>query len=436
MYAKRRQRLLSKLGDGLLILPTAPHSIRNGDVHYSFRPGSDLHYLTGFGEPDTVLVAWRKGANSHRSVLFVPPRDKTRETWDGPRAGVRGAMKKHGVDEAYPVNELWIRLPELLEGHQRVFHTLFADEKFDARLRGVFGKFAMKHRRCNPPAHPGIVDPRPALAERRLIKDAAEIALMEEAARISVRGHVRAMAGARAGMHEYEVQAIVESEFRSQGSRRNGYESIVASGANACILHYINNDRKIRRDELLLIDAGAEFEQYTADITRTFPVSGTFTDSQRAVYNAVLVAQKAGINAVKPGAPWDAPHKTCTRVLTRELKKIGLLRGDLKKLVAKGACRKWFMHGTTHWLGMDVHDVGTYEDEKGKPARFRAGMVLTVEPGLYFNRDDKSVPPSFRGIGIRIEDDVLVTRTGRRVLTAAVPKEIRDVEAACNANGT
>jgi Xaa-Pro aminopeptidase len=258
---------------------------------------------------------------------------------------------------------------------------------------------------------------------------------MEEAARISVRGHVRAMAGARAGMHEYEVQAIVESEFRSQGSRRNGYDSIVASGANACILHYINNDRKIRRDELLLIDAGAEFEQYTADITRTFPVSGTFTDSQRAVYNAVLVAQKAGINAVKPGAPWDAPHKTCMRVLTRELKKIGLLRGDLKKLVAKGACRKWFMHGTTHWLGMDVHDVGTYEDEKGKPARFRAGMVLTVEPGLYFNRNDKSVPPSFRGIGIRIEDDVLVTRTGRRVLTAAVPKEIRDVEAACNANG-
>jgi Xaa-Pro aminopeptidase len=433
MYAKRRQRLLAKLGDGLLILPTAPHAIRNGDVHHSFRPGSDLHYLTGFCEPDTVLVAWRTGATTHRSVLFVPPRDKKREIWDGPRAGVRGAMQRYGVDEAYPVTELWPHLVEMLEDHRQVFHTLFVDAAFDAKLTDVFRKVATKRRRGNPPAHPVIEDPRPMLAELRLIKDAAEIAAMEEAVRISVLGHAQGMAAARPGMHEYEVQAIVESEFRSHGSRRNGYDSIVASGPNACILHYIDNDRKIRRDELLLIDAGAEFEQYTADITRTFPVSGTFTDAQRAVYRAVLAAQKAGIKSVKPGVAWDAPHKTCTRVLTRELVKLGLLRGDLKKLLAKGAARRWYMHGTSHWLGMDVHDVGSYEDNKGKPARLRAGMILTVEPGLYFSRSDKSVPAPFRGIGIRIEDDILVTRTGHRNLTAAVPKELRDIEAACAA---
>lgn len=432
MHAKRRQKLLGKLGNGLLILPTAPHTLRNGDVHYSFRPGSDLHYLTGFGEPDSVLVAWRTGSNSHHSILFVPARDKAREIWDGPRAGVQGAVRKFGVDEAFGIEELWTKLPTLLASHQTVFHTLMADRSFDDRLLTTFEKVALQGRRRNAPAHPRMEDPRPSIAEMRQIKDSQEIAALEEAARISLDGHHQAMAVAAPGMMEYEVQAVLESAFRRGGSVRNGYDSIVASGANACVLHYVKNDRRLRKGELLLIDAGAEVGQYTADITRTFPVSGKFSEPQKAIYKAVLAAEKAGIRSVKPGARWDAPHKTCIRVLTRELVKLGLLRGRLPKLVADGACRKWFMHGTSHWLGMDVHDVGTYEDADGKPTRFRPGMVLTVEPGLYFAKGDRSVPAEFRGIGVRIEDDVLVTRSGNRVLTQAVAKEVKDVEALCS----
>ena len=431
MHGKRRQRLLNKLGDGILILPTARHPLRNGDVHYTFRPGSDLHYLCGFGEPDAVLAAFRTGPKSHRAILFVPPRDKAREIWDGPRAGVRGAVRRFGVDEAHPIGELWEKLAELLLDHSRVFYGLMRDDAADSRIMSVFKRVADSRRRRNVPAHPDIIDPGPALAELRQIKDAHEIGALEEAARITIAGHRRAMAEARPGLYEYEVQAVMEAEFRQAGSKRNGYDSIVASGANACVLHYIENDRKMRRGDLLLIDAGAEFAHYTADVTRTFPVSGEFTAPQRAIYRAVLMAQKAGIRAVKPGAPWTAPHKACVRVLTRELLSLGLLKGRIAKLIADGACRKWFMHGTSHWLGMDVHDVGPYENPDGKPIRFRPGMVLTVEPGVYFGRSDRTVPREYRGIGVRIEDDVLVTRSGNRVLTAAMPKEIRDVEACC-----
>ncbi|MHC5071660.1 MAG: aminopeptidase P family protein [Planctomycetota bacterium] len=397
MFRQRRQKLLDKLGDGLLFLPTAPQTLRNGDVHHEFRPGSDLHYLTGFPEPRAVLMAWRTGRDKHKSVLFVMPRNKEREIWDGPRHGVKGAVKQFGVDEAHAK------------------------------------KIAFEKRRSNAPAHPTVADPRPTVAAMRLIKDAHELELMQEAARITVAGHLRAMRFAKPGLTEYQVQAELEAEFRRQGSPRNGYPSIVASGSNACILHYVQNDRRMRRGELLLLDAGAEYEQYTADITRTYPVDGTFTPAQKAVYAAVLTAQKAGIRAVKPGAAWDAPHKACLRSLTRSLMAMRLLRGrDLGKLIKKGACRKWFMHGTSHWLGMDVHDVGPYQDADGKPERLRSGMVLTIEPGLYFDRRDKSVPKEYRGIGVRIEDDVLVTRGGHRVLTAAMPKEIREVERACS----
>ncbi|MCA8955021.1 MAG: aminopeptidase P N-terminal domain-containing protein [Planctomycetes bacterium] len=435
MYAKRRQRLLNRLGDGMLILPTAPHAIRNGDVHYSFRAGSDLHYLTGFDEPNSLLVAWRTGAATHRSVLFVPPRDRAREIWDGPRAGVRGAVKQFGVDEAFAIEQLWEKLGELLGAHARVFHTLARDPAFDRRLLQVCAHNAAKQRRGNPPAHPVLEDPLPAIADLRLIKDADELARMAVAARITARGHCRAMQGAAPGMIEYEVQSLVETEFRNQGSARNGYDSIVASGPNACILHYVKNDRRIRRGELLLIDAGAEWEHYTADITRTFPVGGGFSEPQKAVYAAVLKAQKAAIRSVKEGATWDAPHKTCLRVLTRELIALGVLRGRPDSLLKKGACRTWFMHGTSHWLGMDVHDAGTYQEPDGKPLRLRAGMVLTVEPGLYFDRRDTSVPKELRGIGVRIEDDVVVEKRGPRVLTDGVPKEIREIEALCVGGG-
>ena len=434
IWARRRRRLLARLGDGLLILPTASCPIRNGDVHFPFRPTNEIFYLTGFPEPDAVLVV------SHRdqqlqSLLFVPPRDRAREIWEGPRIGTRGAVQKFGVDGAHPIGELFKRLPDLLSGHRRVFHTLDLNPSFDDRLRQIFKRQAHGARRANPPAHPEIVDPRPHLAEMRLIKGPEEIRLLAKAAAITARAHCLAMAITQPGLTEYQVQAEIEAAFRKGASPRNGYESIVASGSNACVLHYTANNRTMRRGDLLLIDAGAEFGGYTADVTRTFPVSGSFTPAQAAVYRAVLAAQKAGLRAAKPGAPWNAPHKACVRRLTEGLVGLGVLRGKTGDLVRKGAYRPWFMHGSSHWLGMDVHDVGPYQDRGDKPVRLRPGMVLTVEPGLYFRPRDRKVRKELRGIGIRIEDDVLITRTGARVLSEAAPKDLADVEAACQGSG-
>jgi Xaa-Pro aminopeptidase len=430
VHARRRQKLLDRLGPGLLILPTASHVLRNGDVHYEFRPGSDFTYLCGFPEPEAVLVCWQLTRGRHRSILFVLPRDREREIWDGRRFGVAGAVRRFGVDEAYPTSELWKRLPALIGGHARVFHALGRDRAFDERLLALLRDAAWQKRRSNPPAHPVFEDPAPVLNDLRRRKEPEEILALARSAEITAAGHRVAMRCARPGMVEFQVRAELEAEFRRRGSPRNGYPSIVASGPNACILHYHQSDRTLKRGDLLLLDAGAEYGGYTADVTRTFPVSGAFRDAQRAVYSVVLAAQKAGIRAVRPGAPWDAAHRACVRALTRGLSKLGVLRGRVDRLLAKGAYRRWYMHGTSHWLGMDVHDVGAYQ-EANRPARLRPGMVLTVEPGLYFDARDRTVSKELRGIGVRIEDDVLVTRSGHRVLTAAAPKEIAEVEAAC-----
>ncbi len=435
-FRQRRQRLLDGLGDGLLIVPTAPEQIRNGDVHQPYRAGSDFAWLTGFGEPEAVLVAWRLGKGRHHAVLFVRPRDKEREIWDGRRAGVLGAKKLCGVEEARPIAQLFQDLAELLGAHRRVFWRLGADAEHDRRLFGAFARHAAQQRRAHPPAHPILQDPGPAIAALRLHKDAAEIDALARAAEVTAAGHRAAMAMARPGQSERQVQAALEATFRRLGAPREGYSSIVAGGANACILHYHENDRVLRKGELLLLDAGAEVDLYTADVTRTFPVSGRFSPAQRAVYAAVLAAQKAAIRAARPGAAWNAPHLAAVRALTRSLQGLSVLkRGDVKALIAKGAFKPYYMHGTSHWLGLDVHDVGAYQDEKGKPVRLRPGMVLTVEPGLYFGPRDTSVGKELRGIGVRIEDDVLITARGNRVLTAAAPKEIADVEAACAAAG-
>lgn len=431
LHRARRQRLLNALGDGLLLLPTAAETARNGDVLHEYRPGSDFHFLTGFPEPEAVLVAWRTGQTGHRSVLFVRPRDPAREIWDGRRFGVAGAKRYFGVDEAIPTAELWQRMPSLLEPHRRLFHRLGADGGLDQKLLAMFGASAKRHRRRQPPAHPAIEDPTPAIAALRLVKDTAEIAALRTAADVTVAGHQAAMRAARAGMHEYEVQAALEAAFRAGGSPRNGYASIVASGPNACILHYHDNDRRMRAGDLLLIDAGAEVGGSTADVTRTFPVSGRFTEPQTAVYSVVLRAQLAGIRACRTGAPWQAAHRACLRWLTKGLVDLGVLRGNVDKLVAGDKFRRWYMHGSSHWLGRDVHDVGAYQDERDVPTRLRAGMVLTVEPGLYFAADDRSVPKELRGIGVRIEDDVLVTRGAPNVLTGGAPKSIADIERTC-----
>ena len=421
---------MARLGDGVLVLPTAPETLRNGDVHHEYRPGSDLHYLTGFSEPDAVLVVIKDG-RTIESHLFVRPRQPERETWDGPRHGVKGTQRAFGVERAWPAAQLRTELVRWLGSAKTLFHTLGSNEHFDRQLMAVFRKAQANKRRMCGPAHPAIVDPRPELAKLRCIKDRSEIAALRRAACATAAGHLSAMAIARPGLFEYQVQAAMEKEFRDAGSLRNGYQSIVASGANACILHYVQNDRRMRRDDLLLVDAGAEFDGYTADVTRTFPVSGTFTGSQKAVYRVVLRAQKAGIRAARLGARWDRPHRTCVRHLTRGLIDLGVLSGAVDRLIDKRAYRQYYMHGTSHWLGRDVHDVGPYEDDRGRPLPLENGMVLTVEPGLYFGARDRSVPKELRGIGVRIEDDVLVASTGPVVITAGIPRELRDVEAAC-----
>jgi Xaa-Pro aminopeptidase len=352
--------------------------------------------------------------------------------WDGKRVGVERAVAKLGVDEAHPIGTLHDKLPELLEGHARLFHRLEADPAFDRRLLATLARAAAKHRRANAPAHPVIQDPYPAIAELRLRKDDAELRCLQRAAEVTAQGHLAAMRAAAPGRTEYEVQADVEAAFRRAGAAREGYPSIVASGPNACILHYHENDRVLRAGELLLLDAGAEVDMYTADVTRTFPVSGRFSEAQRRIYALVLAAQRAAIAAVKPGAPWTAPHRAALRVLTRGLVGLRLLpHRPLAELVRKAAYKRYYMHGTSHWLGLDVHDAGAYQDAAGKPLRLLPGMVLTVEPGLYFGPRDRQVPAPYRGIGVRIEDDVVVTRSGHRVLTAGVPKDITAIEAAC-----
>lgn len=430
LHRQRRQQLLDALGDGVLLLSTAAETHRNGDVLHEFRPGSDFHFLTGFPEPGSLLVAWRLGRGRHRAVLFVRRRDKEREIWDGRRYGTAGALQHFGVDEAIASDELWQKLPELVRA-KRLFYRLGVDPAFDRRLLEMFAGVARQQRKRQPALHPTIEDPVPTLALQRRSKDAAELAALRAAAAISVAGHRAAMAAARPGHAEYEVQAVLEAEFRRLGSPRNGYPSIVASGRNACVLHYHDNDRVMRAGDLLLIDAGAEAGGSTADITRTFPVSGRFSPTQAAVYRVVLRAQLAGIRACRAGARWDAAHNTCVRWLTKGLVELGVLRGALPRLLQKEAHKPFYMHGTSHWLGRDVHDVGAYLGPGGEPERLPVGAVLTVEPGLYFDPHDRRVPKALRGIGIRIEDDVLVTRAGPEVLTAGAPKTIAEIERTC-----
>jgi Xaa-Pro aminopeptidase len=431
LHRRRRQQLLDSLGDGVLLLSTAAETHRNGDVLHEYRPGSDFHFLTGFPEPAALLVAWRTKQRGHQAVMFVRRRDPEREIWDGRRWGTAGARAAFGVDRAIATDKLWQELPELLRGQRRLFYRLGVDAGFDRKLLEMFATEARRHKKRQPAAHPTIQDPTPAMAVQRRSKDAAELQALRQAAAISVAGHRAAMAAARPGLAEFEVQAVLEGEFRRLGSPRNGYPSIVASGRNACILHYHDNDRVMRAGDLLLIDAGAEVGGSTADITRTFPVSGTFTPAQAAVYRVVLRAQLAGIRACCAGARWDAAHRACLRSLTKGLIELGVLRGRWQVQLKREKWKPFYMHGTSHWLGRDVHDVGAYLGKGDRPERLPVGAVLTVEPGLYFGARDRRVPKALRGIGIRIEDDVLITAKGPQVLTANAPKTIAEIEAAC-----
>ena len=419
MFARRRERLMRALRGGAAVFAGGREMLRNGDVHYEFRQRSDFHYLTGFEEPDAVAVL-RPDAD-HPFTLFVRPYDADRAIWDGPRAGIEGAVERFDAGQAFPIEELETKLPELLVETETVHFSLGSDERVERILSAAVGR-----RRAAPNAVARIVDPFPLLAKLRLIKSADEVRLIQRAVDITGAGIAAARAVAAPGMHEYEVQAAIEAEYRRGGSVFNAFPSIVASGPNACTLHYVENRRRIERGDLLLLDVGAEYGYYASDVTRTFPVSGKFSPEQRAVYDIVLAAQAAGIEAVRPGATIVAVHEAALKVVVAGLRRLGVLQGRTDRLIRRREYVPYFMHGTSHWLGMDVHDVGAYR-VADEPVELRPGMVLTVEPGIYIAPDAKA-PRRLRGIGVRIEDDVLVTRSGRRVLSAAIPSAPGELE--------
>ena len=429
-YARRRAAFLDAMAAAspaaVAVIPSAPVYTRNNDVEHEYRQDSDFFYLTGFDEPESVAVL---DAVQRKFTLFVRPRDKDREVWDGPRAGVDGAKVRHGADEAFVVADLDEKLQSHLQNRRRVYYRLGISRKFDDRLLGALDRVRAKQR-TGVSAPTEVVEPGSVVHEMRLRKAPAELEAMRTAARITREAHELAMRRTRPGMHEYEVEALLLDTFRRHGSERAAYGSIVGSGPNACVLHYRKNDRRIDGGELLLIDAGCEYGYYASDVTRTFPVGKDFSREQQAIYELVLQAQLQGIEATVPGATLDEIHKLSVDVITAGLVRLGLLKGEVEKLIAAEAYKRFFMHRTSHWLGMDVHDVGAYF-EGGKARKLEAGMVLTVEPGIYIAPDDDTVPAAWRGIGVRIEDDVLVTTSAPEVLTAGIPKTVDEVRRAC-----
>lgn len=424
VYAGRRAELAGRMKNGIAIIPTAPERVRNRDSHYPFRFDSYFYYLTGFDEPEAVLVLIA-GATP-RSVLFCRDKDKEREIWDGFRYGPEGARTTFGFDEAYKIAELDTRIGDLLANQPQLWCHLGGDPAWDERVLGWINGVRTQVR-SGVAAPAAINDVNGLLDEMRLRKDDHELATMRKAAAISTAAHRRAMRATKAGRTEFEIEAELLHEFRRGGAQAPAYTSIVAGGANACVLHYIRNDAVLKSGDLLLIDAGCELDGYASDITRTFPVDGRFSAAQRDVYELVLAAQAAAMAEVRPGNSWNAPHDAAVRVLAQGLIDFGLCRGSLDEVIESGDYRKYYMHRTGHWLGLDVHDAGDYKRD-GDWRKLEPGMVLTVEPGCYIQGGD-GVPAHFAGIGVRIEDDVAVTAAGHEVLTAAAPKAIADIEA-------
>lgn len=425
-YAARRQQLFNELQDAVLVLPTSAEAIRSHDSHYDYRPASDVLWLTGFAEPDAIVVL--APGHTHPFTLFVRPRNRDMEIWNGRRAGPEGAMAQFGADAAWPISEFDQRIGDYLQGRARLFYSLGVDSAMDVRmLRAVQSLRASKRKPDRAPN--AIVDPRGLLHRLRMYKSAEELALMATAAEISAQGHLEAMRATRPGMLEYEIQGIIEGHFLRSGARAPAYGSIVAGGRNACILHYVDNRDSLREGDLLLVDAGAEYQWYAGDITRTWPVGARFSGPQRDVYQAVLDAQIASIHECVPGISNDELQRRTIRRLTASMVDLGLLQGEVDGLIEKEAYKRFYMHGVGHYLGLDVHDVGQYWVSESQGLGMAPGMVVTIEPGIYIAEDDEQVPEAFRGIGVRIEDDVVITEGAPRILTSLVPKEIADIEA-------
>ena len=424
-YAARREAFVHQMGEGVAIFPAAPLSIRSHDTEYRYRQDNDFYYLTGFPEPEALCLLSPQHA-TERFILFVRPRDKNREVWTGRRFGAERAKEIFSADATYTIDKLDEILPQHLATAEKVYYALGRNEPMNAKILDLMNRGRMMRQRSGR-GPVSLIDSGEILHELRLHKSAEEIELMRRAVAASAAAHQAAVTLTRSGMYEYEIEALLEFHFRRLGATGPAYPSIVASGTNATILHYIENNRQIQDGDLLLIDAAAEYACYCSDVTRTFPVGARFSPVQRDVYDLALTAQKQAIDMVRPGVRFSEVHQRATEILVDGLREFGILSGQTKEIIEKGEHRRFFMHGTSHWLGMDVHDVGKYK--LGEESRIlEPGMVLTVEPGLYIAEDAEGVNDRYRGIGVRIEDDVLVTADGHEVLTAAIPKEIDDIE--------
>lgn len=427
MIRPQLAEFMKRIGeDSIAIIPSARETTRSNDSHFRFRQDSDFFYLTGFDEPEAVAVI-KPADKEHPYTLFVRPRDPEKEVWDGRRAGVEGAVGEYGADAAFPIAEFEEKLADIINGVPNLYYRIGnghaeIDELLVSRIRRMraLGRKGMS-------APQSIIDTGAVLHEMRLIKSAEEIELMQRAADIAAEAHVEAMKTARPGMKEYEIEALIEYHFRKSGAAAPAYTSIVGSGANATVLHYVSNDATLADGDLLLIDAGAEYRGYASDITRTFPINGRFTEAQREIYELVLEAQMACVEMVRKGVTNDEIKKRSIEIQTEGMVRLGILQGDPEKLIEEEKYKQFYMHGLGHYLGMDVHDVGRYY-VKEEPRKLEPGMVMTVEPGIYIAADAKDVPEKYLGIGVRIEDDVLVTDDAPRVLSSKAPKQVEEIE--------
>ncbi|MDA7826128.1 Xaa-Pro aminopeptidase [Porticoccaceae bacterium] len=424
-YAARRKDLMSMMGhNSVAIIAAAPERVRSKDTYYPYKQSTNLSYLCGFAEPSAVMLLLPNRPQGE-FILFCRDKDPLRETWDGHRTGPLQAKNILGADDAFPIDDIEDILPGLLEDKEYVYYSAGKDKAFDSRLMRWVDEVRNNTGKGNSSCD--FVDLDHLLGELRLIKSAAEIKLMRKAADISAQAHGRAMRHCSAGQKEYQLQAEIEHEFMVAGASGPAYTSIVGSGANACVLHYIENRATLKSGNLVLIDAGCEYHNYAADITRTFPVNGKFSTAQAAVYDVVLAAQDAAIKTIAPGVTFDKANEAAIAVITQGLIDLGILKGEAESLIANGAYRDFYMHSVSHWLGMDVHDVGDYKVDNQWRV-YEAGMLLTIEPGIYISADNSAVDNKWRGIGVRIEDNILVTKNGYEVLTDGVPKQRDQIE--------
>ena len=430
MHKQNRKAFIEKMGRrSVAIFASAPPAQWNHDTEYIYRPDPNFYYLTGFEEPESICVIAPEHPK-HQYVLFVRPKDKQAEIWNGKRVGVRDARRRYGADKAYPIEKFDEKIGEYLQDAEQLYYTLGSNEDVDTEMLARFTR-SVKSKVRSGKGIDTLVDPSPILSEMRLIKNETELERIRLATEITVAGHVAAMKAVRAGLYEYQLESLVESTFRMNGAGGAAFPTIVASGGNATTLHYTTNDCEIEDGNLVLLDAGAEYSRYAGDVTRTFPANGTFTEAQREIYQIVLDAHKAIIDGIRPGVSIDEPHQKSIELLTEGMLSLGLLKKKKKieKLIEDGAYRQFYMYRIGHMLGLDVHDVNCVREANGDYKTFQPGMVITIEPGLYVAEGTKGVPPKYLGIGVRIEDDILVTASGNENLTSGVPKEIDEIEA-------